>query len=94
MIEPSVGLRLDDLQHALGAGRPDRNDHDPVGLELLQQRRRNMVDAAGDDDLVERRRLFPAVIAVGVLGADRLELVVAVLDEFVVDARGCVRRAA
>ena len=43
----------------------------PSGLELLQQRRRDVVDAAGDDDLVERRRFRPAVIAVGVLGRDR-----------------------
>jgi hypothetical protein len=30
--------------------RPDRDHHDAASLELLQQRRGNGVDAAGDDD--------------------------------------------
>ena len=45
-----------------------------------------MVDAAGDDDLVEGRGFFPAVIAVGVLARDAVEFGVAVLDELIVDA--------
>jgi hypothetical protein len=45
-----------------------------------------VVDAAGDDDLVERRRLLPAEIAVRVLAGDRLVLAVAALDQGVVAA--------
>src|SRR6202020_736744 len=82
---PIGSLALNDFQNTLSAWRPDRNDHDPAGLQLLQQRGRNMVDAAGDDDLVERRRLFPAIIAVRRLALDGLELLVAILDELVVD---------
>src|SRR6478752_8568078 len=63
---------LDDLEDTLRAGRADRNHHEPVGLELLQQRRRDVIDAAGDDDLVERGILLPAVIAVRIFGADGL----------------------
>ena len=62
------GALLDDLEDVLRARRTDRDHHDAADLELLQQRRRNVVDAAGDDDLVERGRLLPAVVAVGVLG--------------------------
>ena len=62
--------RLHHLEDVLRAGRADGDDHDPVGLQLLQQRRRDVVDAAGDDDLVERRGLGPAVIAVGVARRD------------------------
>jgi hypothetical protein len=36
----------------LRAGRADRNHHDAVRLHLLQKWRRDMVDGAGDDDLV------------------------------------------
>src|SRR5262249_24576435 len=57
-----------------------------AGLELLQQRRRNVVDAAGNDDLVERRELLPAVIAVRVFAGDRLVFGIAALDQGVVDA--------
>src|SRR5215469_2110929 len=50
---PVRHLLLDDLQHMLGAGRPDGNHDDAIGLQLLKQRRGYMVDGAGDDDLVE-----------------------------------------
>ncbi len=81
----SVGpLGLGHLEHALRAGRADRDHHQAAGLELLQQRRRHMVDTAGHDDLVERTRLFPAVVAVGVLGLDVLVLGVALVDQLVV----------
>src|SRR5580658_5335782 len=85
-------FRLDDLEHALRARRPDRNDHDSAGLQLLQQRRGNVVDAAGDDDLVEGRGILPPVIAVGGLAFDDPEFRVAVLDELVVDRAGAVRQ--
>src|ERR1700749_2029153 len=78
-------LVLDHLQDALRSRRSHWNDHDSAGLQLLQQWRRNMVNAAGDDDLVERRRLFPSIVAVGGLALDSLKLLVAVLDELVVD---------
>src|SRR5262245_28540967 len=45
---------LDHLEDVLRPRRPDRNDYDAAVLELLQQGGRNVVDAAGDDDLVER----------------------------------------
>src|SRR5579862_2638822 len=44
-----------------------------------------MVDTAGDDDLVKGRRLFPSIITVGGLALDRLELLIAVLDQLIVD---------
>jgi hypothetical protein len=44
-----------------------------------------VVDAAGDDDLVEGCRFLPAVIAVGVLAGDRLVLGVTTLDQRVVE---------
>jgi len=49
-----------------------------------------MIDAAGDDDLVERGLLLPAVVAVRILGRDRLVLAVAALDERVVEAAGAL----
>ena len=69
----------------LRAGRADRNDHDPVRGQLLQERRGDVIDAAGDDDLVERPSLLPAVISVGVLRADRAVLAVAAGDQPVVE---------
>src|SRR5579864_9788823 len=51
---------LDHLEDVLGARRTDRNDHDSAWLQLLEQGRGDVVDATGDDDLVERRRLRPA----------------------------------
>ena len=50
--------------HQLLRQRADRNDHAPAGLELLDQRRRDVVGRRGDDDGVERRRLRPAHVAV------------------------------
>ena len=50
-----------------------------------------MVDAASDDDLVERRLVLPAIIAVGALGHDVPVLVVTGADEPVVDAAGARR---
>src|ERR1700677_4892573 len=47
-----IGLRLHDFQNTLGAGRPDRDDHRAASLELLQQRRRYMINAACHDNLV------------------------------------------
>ena len=89
---PSAGLLLGHLEHMLDARRADRDHHDAVRLELLQQRRRNVIDRAGDDDLVERPLLLPAVVAVRVLGGDRLVFAVAALDERVVDAPGALRQ--
>src|SRR6185503_17816402 len=76
----AVGV-LGDLEHVLAARIADRNDHDAARLELLQQRRRNVVDAGRDDDLVERAVLFPAVIAVGRLALDRGEFAEAALGQ-------------
>src|SRR5437879_5066681 len=83
-------LLLDDLEDVLRTRRPDRDHHDAAGLELLQQRRGDVVDAAGDDDLVEGARLLPAVIAVGLLAVDRLELGVAERNEGVVKGAGAL----
>src|SRR5262245_40371905 len=47
-VDRTVGqLPLVDLEHVLGAGRADRDEHDAVGGELLHQGRRNVVDATG-----------------------------------------------
>ena len=75
----------------LRAGRTNRNDHDPARLQLLQQRRGNVVDAAGDDDLVEGRRVLPAVIAVAASGRDRGIFAIALADQPIIDA-ACARR--
>src|SRR3984957_7537565 len=77
---------LDHFEDMLRPGRTNRNDHDPRRLQLLQQRRRDMVDAAGDDDLVERRRLLPAVIAIAILGRDRGIFAITRADQAIVDA--------
>src|SRR3984957_21047966 len=69
----------------LRALRADRNDHDPVWGEWREQWRGNVIDAAGDDDLVERLSVRPAVITVGVAGADGAVLAVAARDEAVID---------
>src|SRR5258705_11319052 len=71
--EIAVGaVLLGDFEEPLGAGWADRNHHDSAGLELSQQRWRDMVDAAGDDDLVEGGSLLPAVITIRCLAVDRL----------------------
>ena len=44
-----------------------------------------MVDAAGDDDPVERSFLRPAIVTVAVPGRDRLVLAVALSDQSVVE---------
>src|SRR5271170_493677 len=94
-IDPALrALALDDFQHMLGAWRSNRNDHDPVGLELLQQRRGNMVDAAGDNDLVEGRLFLPAVVAIGVAGGDRPIFRVPPRDEAVIDGARALRQSA
>src|ERR1700682_5361764 len=62
----------------------------PAGLDRRQGRRRPVVDAAGDDDLVERRRLFPAVVAVALLGGDRLILAIAAADQPIIDLAGAL----
>ena len=85
-------LLLGDLERMLRAGRADRNHHDAVRLHLLQKRRRDMVDAAGDDDLVKRGLLLPAVIAVRVPSRDRLVLVIAALDQGIVKPAGALRQ--
>ena len=45
-----------------------------------------MIDAAGDDDLVEGRRLFPAIIAVATSRRDRRIFAIALADEPVIEA--------
>ena len=67
-------LLFDHLQNDVLTRRADRNHHDSVRAQLAEQRRRNVIDAAGNDNLVERCGLFPAVIAVGILSIDRLVL--------------------
>src|ERR1700733_7240359 len=47
--------------------------------------RGNVIDAAGDNDLVQRRILFPAVVAVGIAGADGAILAVAAGDQAVIE---------
>src|SRR4029453_14407053 len=73
-------------------GGPSPPSAPAAGLELLQGRRRRVVGAAGDDDLVEGRGLFPAVVAVGRLALDVLELGVALLDQLVVETAGARRQ--
>ena len=49
-----------------------------------------MIDAAGDDDLVERALIGPAIVAVALHAADRAVLVVAAADQACVDAAGAI----
>src|SRR5215467_1266817 len=74
-------LLLDDLEQTLGARRPNGDHHDAPQSQLLQQRWRNVVYAAGDDDLVERGRLRPAVVAVGMARGNPLIFAVTALDQ-------------
>ena len=46
------------------------NHQAPVGAELFEQRRGNVVGSCGDDDGVERRLVGPSVVAVGHAGFD------------------------
>jgi hypothetical protein len=85
-------LLLHHLQDDVLTRRPDRNHHDSVRAQLAEQRRRNVIDTAGNNNLVERCGLFPLVIAVGILGIDRLVLGIAAPDEVVVDAAGTFRQ--
>src|ERR1700733_168643 len=77
----------------LRAGRPNRNNYDSVTNELLQERRGNVIDAAGDDDLVERRVPPPAIVTVGVAGADGAIFAVAAGDEAVIKRPRALRQA-
>jgi hypothetical protein len=52
---PSGTLILHHAKNALSAKRANRYYYDAAGLQLLQQGRRNVVDAAGHDDLVDQR---------------------------------------
>src|SRR5262245_39983810 len=74
-------LLLDDLEQTLGARGPNGDHHDAPQSQLLQQRRRNVVYAAGDDDLVERGRLRPAVVPVGMARGNPLIFAVPALDQ-------------
>src|SRR4030081_782867 len=89
---PSAACCLATLSPCWPPGGPTGITMMPFGFELLQQRRRNVIDRAGDDDLVEWPLLLPAVIAVRVLGGDRLVLAIAALDERVIDTPGALRQ--
>src|SRR5262249_51689607 len=79
------GDLLGHLQDVLGSRRANWDHHDPVVLQLMQERWRDVVDAAGDDDLVERRLFRPAVVAVRIFGGDRLVLAITALDQRIVE---------
>ena len=85
---PVRTLLLHHLQDHVLTRRADRNHHDAIRAQLTEQRRGDVIDAAGNDDLVERRGFFPAVVAVGILAVDRLVLGVTASDQVVVDAAG------
>src|SRR5262249_46598360 len=72
------------LQDVLHPRLPHRNHEHAAGLELLQQGWGNMIDAAGDDDLVEGGILRPSIVAIRLLGIDGLVLGVAAPDQLVV----------
>src|SRR5574342_263796 len=51
-------------------GPAHRHHHAPPGLELVEQRRRQVTPGAGDDDGVEGRLLLPAEVAVALPDLD------------------------
>src|SRR5262249_37409074 len=63
----AVLLLVDDREHLALAGNSERQHHAPAGLELRDQRWRNLRRRGGDDDRVERRFLRPAAMAVAEL---------------------------
>ena len=70
VVMPPSGVLLHQHELLRGEGPADRDHHAPAGLQLLDQRRRDVARRRGDHDAVERRGLRPAVIAVGHLGLD------------------------
>ena len=60
----------DHRQILRAVGRPEREHQAPAGLELAQQRHRDMVDRFLDDHRIVRRLLAPAVVAVAGPGVD------------------------
>src|SRR5437667_3042574 len=59
-----------DEHELLVFGKPGRNGHPAAGLELLEKCPGNQVRCRGDDDLVEWRVLWPAIVAVSDLELD------------------------
>ena len=51
-------------------GRPDRNDHAPAMLELVEERLRHLLGRAGHDDGIEGRRVYPTQVAVACADMD------------------------
>lgn len=70
----------------LSAWRTDRDYHEAIEFELLQQRWRDVVDAAGDDDLVVGGVLGPAVVALVVLAVYGLVFGIAFADQGLINA--------
>jgi len=62
-----IVLKFHDPQNMLCARRADRDHHDAIRPQLLQERRRYVIDTTGDDDLVEWCLFFPAIISIGIL---------------------------
>jgi hypothetical protein len=85
-------LPLGHLRHILRTRRAYGDDHDSVQGVLLQERRRDAIDATGNDDPVKRCVLLPAVIAVGVTGADGAILAIAARDETIVKRPPALRQ--
>src|SRR5262249_38678556 len=80
------------FEDVLRARRTNGYHHRSLGCELPQQIGRDVVDAAGDDDLVEGRRIGPAVVPIGILAVDRLVFRVAVIDQAGIDAASALEQ--
>ena len=59
-----VGVALDQHEVLKREGRAERDHHAAAGLQLADQRRRDLARRGSDNDAIKRLRLLPAVIAV------------------------------
>src|SRR5262249_49341157 len=84
-------LILFDLEDVLCTGRTHGDHHHSPELELLQQGWWYVVDAASDDDLVEGRRVLPAVVAIALFAGDRCVFRIAAGDQRVIERARALR---
>ena len=70
VVTPPSGSFSTSMSCCVAKDSADRDYHPSAGLQLFDERRRDVARSGGNDDPVERRRLRPAVVAVRHLGFD------------------------